>query len=155
MLFLSLRQLIVKSVMRLYWLRGYAPSNSPGSASGLQLCKLLIFKHFTKSCFLCPQNLVTFGHRNSQAHTLSQRGIIRNTPYGTKTRTQGRRSTLHLSFYQSIPCLKEHFQSSWYSICCPGGIRPIFLTIESRYEHRRPRLLNSSFDMLSNWPVDA
>ena len=27
----------------------------------IRLCKLLIFKHFTKSCFLYPQNLVTFG----------------------------------------------------------------------------------------------
>ena len=26
------------------------------------LCKLFISKHFTKSCFLCPQNLDTFGH---------------------------------------------------------------------------------------------
>ena len=25
-----------------------------------RLCKLLIFRHFTKSCFLCPPNLVTF-----------------------------------------------------------------------------------------------
>jgi hypothetical protein len=27
-----------------------------------RLCKLLIFKHFTKTCFLYPQNLVAFGH---------------------------------------------------------------------------------------------
>ena len=27
-----------------------------------RLCKLLIFKHFTKSCFLYPPNLVAFGH---------------------------------------------------------------------------------------------
>ena len=32
-----------------------------------RLCKLLIFKHFTKSCFLYPPNLVTFGHIFSPA----------------------------------------------------------------------------------------
>ena len=43
-------------------IEGVRPSNSPGSAPGLRLCKLSIFKHFTKSYFLYPPNLVAFGH---------------------------------------------------------------------------------------------